>query len=169
MVVPAAMPPPIAEADIPEEPPTEDIPVPPKVVQQRQKPNPLATVGIFAGWLKDVVTPKKKEPKPMIELPPRPPSIPKPEISSEDIANVADGLADTSETEKPEVTAENVKTSSTPSDKDTSSLKVTSANLEPANVASVDSAPETAPTTLSATPQQDDDEDSNWPEDKFWD
>ena len=172
MVVPAAMPPSIPQTDVPEESPTEEIPTPTKPVQPRQKPNPLAAVGIVATWLKDVVTPKKKEPKPMIELPPRPPSIPKLETAS-DIANVADSVANTTDAEKPAVTTEKpVVTTENVNISPTSSAQDTSTNLKPAIVASGASGasdPETAPTPPSAAPQQDDDEDSNWPEDEFWD
>lgn len=95
MVVPAAMPKPTAEKDEPETSPAEDIPAdipaPPQASEPHEQPSPLAAVGIFVSWLKDVVTPKKKEPKPMIELPPRPPSIPKPDAAPKsDTANAAD-------------------------------------------------------------------------------
>lgn len=117
MVVPAAIPKPTAEADVPEKAPTAVASAPPQPVQQREKTNPLAAVGIFAGWLKDVVTPKKKEPQPMIELPPRPPSISKP-ATAPDMANAADSSAQPAVIEKPEA---------------------------------------------------DNDEETNWPEDEFWD
>ncbi|MEL6935282.1 MAG: Ycf66 family protein [Cyanobacteria bacterium J06607_17] len=176
MIVPAAMPTSAPEADgpetdVPEESPTKDSPTP--VKPARKQKNPLAAIGIVAGWLKDVVTPKKKEPKPMIELPPRPPSIPKLETeTSSDSANAADSSANTSDTEKPEVTIENVNISPTLSAQDTPSAQGalsaqdTLTNLKPAIVAAAD---EAVPTASSAAPQQDDDEDSNWPEDEFWD
>lgn len=187
LVVPAAMPTSVPEADVPEASPTEDIPTPAKPA--RKPKNPLAAIGIFAGWLKDVVTPKKKTPQPMIELPPRPPSIPKLETSPKletfsDVANAADSSANTSDADKPEVTTENVNISPAPSAQDTPSIQDipsaqntlaaqdtpsaqdASANLKPVIVAE---APETVATASSAAPQQDEDEDSNWPEDEFWD
>lgn len=166
MVVPAAMPKPMAETNVLEESPTGDstkaIPASPKPAQQNEKPTPLAVISIFAGWLKDMVTPKKKAPQPMIELPPRPPSIPKPDTVS-DPANAAESPVK-ADIEKPEAAAENINTSPASSTKD---LSATSANLEPAVAASASEAVPT--TTSSATPQQDDDDDSNWPEDEFWD
>lgn len=162
MVVPAAMPKQITKADTPEEPPAKgdlsaDIPASPQSAQPRKRPSPLAAVGIFAGWLKDMVTPKKKESKPMIELPPRPPSIPKPDTTS-DMMSVADSSAKAADIETPEAMAENINTSPT------SSAKDTSANLEPTAAT-----PKADRTPRSDAIQQDDDEDSNWPEDEFWD
>ena len=147
MVVPAAIPKTTPEAKDTPEPPVK---LPTGSAPKRPKPNPLEAVGIFAGWLKDIATPKKPAPKPMIELPPRPPSIPKPTADAE-TASEAD--------QADQVTAP---------DDDSSLVQempppATESNAESGVVSAV---PEVAP----ATPQPpEDDEDSNWPDDEFWD
>ncbi|ESA34477.1 ycf66 family protein [Leptolyngbya sp. Heron Island J] len=146
MVVPAAMAKSSPKAvETPEQPPTTDKGPAPK----RKKPNPLEAVGIFAGWLKDIVTSKKPAPKPMIELPPRPPSIPKP------VANA--------ETTPPSAQV------TPPADDKSSAKDIPSPAAErsaepdvPATVPEPEAEPATPPTL-------EDDEDSNWPDDEFWD
>ncbi len=133
MVVPAAMPKPSIEEAPPEESqPTIETSAD-KATQKREKPNPIAAVGIFAGWLTEIVTPKKKAPKPMIELPSRPPSIPKSDQPS--------------------------------NNNNPSTIKPTRAEqFEPDLTSSNDES------SLPLTPQQqDNDEDSNWPDEDFWD
>ncbi|MEM7063011.1 MAG: Ycf66 family protein [Cyanobacteria bacterium P01_B01_bin.77] len=168
MVVPAAMPKPIAEKDEPEKSPTEDIPAPSQPSELRAQPSPLAAVGIFISWLKDVVTPKQKEPKPMIELPPRPPSIPKPNaVSKLDSANATDSTAKISNVEPPEITAEKSEVSTT--NVSTSSAKDPSPIKDPvANPAVANAVPEIIRTPSPAATHQEE-EDSNWPDDEFWD
>lgn len=140
MVVPAAMPKPTPEAqETPKQPPAADKRLTPK----RQRPNPLEAVGIFAGWLKDIATPKKPEPKPMIELPPRPPSIAKP---TADGAIASDQVAASIDNQPP---AKDMPPS-------------------PAAELNADASP-TIPEAVPAKPPEDDDEDSNWPDDEFWD
>lgn len=176
MVVPAAMPKPTAERDLIEQAsgntpgsiPT-DTPAPSQPSESRKQLNPLTAVGIFVGWLKDVVTPQKKEPKPMIELPPRPPSIPKSEPTSDtasqsDSVTPADSSAKISEIEQPaknpDIAAENASISSA---KDVASTQTPTADPAVANP---------APEAVRIPPPaatQDDDEDSNWPDDEFWD
>ncbi|NEZ57309.1 hypothetical protein D0962_36525 [Leptolyngbyaceae cyanobacterium CCMR0082] len=158
IVVPAAIPKShIEKEDSLEEtlPKAENPPIS-QTTKKREIPNPIAAVGIFVGWLKEVVTPKKKEPKPMIELPPRPPSIPKADTLSAttDIANITN-ISDTLETDTLETSAsvpdgdqpnpqeETLDTSPSPS-----SGTAASASLEPRGT---------------------DTEDSNWPDDDFWD
>ena len=175
IVVPAAMPKPSVEPGVEDEVP-ENIPTPdtsPAPTQTREKPNPLAAVGIVAGWLKEMLTPQKKAPKPMIELPLRPPSIPKPDKSSDTdaVANSAGQPADgeTSEVsaKKSEITADSVTPSPIPPvKKDISSVPDPSANLEPV-VATP--APAPPPSVSTAMPQPESDEESNWPDDEFWD
>ncbi|MBE9065382.1 hypothetical protein IQ260_01810 [Leptolyngbya cf. ectocarpi LEGE 11479] len=165
MVVPAAMPTPTAEKDEPEKSPPEDIPAeipaPLQPSESREQPNPLAAVGIFVGWLKDVITPQKKEPKPMIELPPRPPSIPKPDTAPKsDTTNAADSTAKISD-EPPEIAVEKSKVSA--ANVSISSAKEPSPTKDPAP----NTAPEAVHTPSPAVAQKD--EDSNWPDDEFWD
>ena len=153
MVVPAAIPIPNVEEDAPEELATAETPVTSQVTKKREKPNPIAAIGILAGWVKDVVTPKPKETQPMIELPPRPPSIAKPDT----VSTPQNQAFDFDDNQQPMKTV-------FPVDKGSSSAD-TSASSEPA----VEASPEPK-TPLPTTMQQDtDDEDSNWPEDDFWD
>ncbi|MBT9316493.1 Ycf66 family protein [Leptothoe spongobia] len=179
MVVPAAMPKPTIEENILEDVPSAEPLTPSDQAQKREKTNPFAVVGIFAGWIKEIVTPKKKEPKPMIDLPPRPPSISKTD-SKTDTAVETTNLweTDTSENSapppdngQPEVTVANVDTS--PDISPTSSVNATSedqSTSEHLESTIATPAPAETPKPLSAMPQQDDDgEDSNWPEDEFWD
>ncbi len=149
MVVPAAMPKPSPEAkETPEQPPTADKqPARPA----RQRPNPLEAVGIFAGWLKEIATPKKPEPKPMIELPPRPPSIPKP-VANTETANGSEQAASP---------ADNKSSAS-----DVAPSPAAELSAEP-DVSPAVPKPDAAPTAAPQPPE--DDEDSNWPDDDFWD
>ncbi len=147
MVVPAAIPKTSPEReDTSEQPPVADKRPTPK----RQKPNPLEAVGIFAGWIKDIATPKKPDPKPMIELPPRPPSIPKTAADTE-TASPSDQVA--------------------PPADDKSAAK----DMTPEPSAGLSDEPDMPPVTpesdtAPATSQPPgDDEDSNWPDDEFWD
>ncbi|MEA5464370.1 Ycf66 family protein [Leptothoe sp. PORK10 BA2] len=192
MVVPAAMPKSNikehATKNVAKEAPDQAVSAPQEIAKKRKKLNLLGAVGIFTGWLKDVATPPQKEPKAMIELPPRPPSIPKPDqvsdraSASDRSAQPADGKKLEVIAENPDVTAENLNTSppipstkgASPggnllSTKDTLSapdISATPANLE-SDVAT--SAPETAPATSSTAFQSVDEEESNWPENEFWD
>ncbi|MEM9264781.1 MAG: Ycf66 family protein [Cyanobacteria bacterium P01_F01_bin.13] len=164
LVVPAAIPTTnnkVAPEKKPTAPKTEPT-KPNKITTREKKPGPLAAVGIFTAWLKDVVTPKKKAPKPMIELPPRPPSIPKPKTTSEaadqlDIQKLDNSAKAPSQ---PETTVKSIEPSS-----QSSVVKETSANPEPTPT---NPAPASAPIAPVAT-QQDDDEATNWPEGDFWD
>ncbi|MEO0868101.1 MAG: Ycf66 family protein [Cyanobacteria bacterium J06642_11] len=148
MVVPAAMPKPAME----EAPPVAETPVaePAKTVQKREKPNPIAAVGILVGWVKDVVTPKKKAVQPMVELPPRPPSIPK-----------TDSAAEAADLKSPEEPSAAATTTDSAESAPIPAPKAPLDNLEPAVSQSVEAPP-------AAPPIEQDDEDSNWPDDEFW-
>lgn len=141
MVVPAAISQPTIKEDIPEKSPTEntpdtfDTPTVPKPAKQRERLNPIAAVGIFVGWMKDLATPQKKMPKPMIELPPRPPSIPK----TGPKADVSDETVASSDSTAP-----------------TASQVIATKNTEP------------SPQPVSTTQKKEEEEDSNWPDDNFW-
>ena len=79
LVVPAAIPtPPISQSKDPPKPSRlqDEEPQQKKTTPRQQRPGPVKAVGIFIGWLKEVLTPQPKPAKPVIELPPRPPSIP---------------------------------------------------------------------------------------------
>ena len=171
IVVPAAISKPVSEDGAPifepaaEETAQETFKETPtaKNIPQQNKLNPIAAIGIFAGWLRDVATPKKKEPQPMIELPPRPPSIPK--------------LDTTLDIDKPTETASTVQNTSDDApgpepvatidtDKDTGNPDIPPPKPE------LETQSETFSPSSSAAPRKDDDDDedeSNWPDDDFWD
>ena len=156
MVVPAAIPQASTEPKTPPAPPAPDTPAVSKTSQKRARPNPIAVVGIFAGWLRDLVTPQKKEPTPMIELPPRPPSIPK-----------QNRVLETAATEQK--TAENKVAPS-----DNTPVAVDNTDQPPAPENSLPDSPKPVITEASASKvppspaAAEPDEESNWPEDDFW-
>lgn len=163
MVVPAAMPTPnLGKKTPPEEPTAAAPPSTPNTAKKPQKPNPIAAVGIVIGWVKDVVIPKKKAPKPMIELPPRPPSIPKPDVAPE-IAVKSDTLANTASADRQgsSVTSE--------SGSGNGAIPQDQAISDPPEPAVMNTAPDIRPTSPAPIGQDDDEEDTNWPEDEFWD
>ena len=149
IVVPAAISKPAAK----KEPSSDDSPVSPEPTPKREKPNPIEAVGVFVGWLKEIATPKKKEPTPMIELPPRPPSIPKPDSQSD-----ATPLSASTDTSSPPATAAGIVQLSSPEilDEDVSASAI--ANPPPDNVS--------VPSSASSAQA---DEETNWPDDEFWD
>lgn len=169
MVVPAAIPQAKPEKTAPEEPAAQ----PPSPPQKSKKPSPLEAVGIFAGWVKEVITPKKQPPKPMIELPPRPPSIPKPDTAPEAAADNVDAPAD-------QVAIAATPAIKTIDDTPAASHSSPSPSDRPADSSPVSNTgqpePETVPSTDATQPPQseedsnwpDDDEDTNWPDDEFW-
>ncbi|NEQ50127.1 MAG: hypothetical protein F6K11_08355 [Leptolyngbya sp. SIO3F4] len=160
IVVPAAIPKPKPEKTTLEKSNTTDTPSTQKTPKKREKQNPLAAIGIFASWLQEVVTPKKKEPTPMIELPPRPPSISKSDATSEKTntalknkAQDSDNSQQSLETQGPADIGPN------PTEKDET------VNSEPI----VQISPELEASSPNTTQQDSDDENSNWPDDEFWD
>ena len=155
LVVPAAIPQASTEPKTPPAPPTPETPAVSETTKKPKKLNPIAAVGIFAGWLKDLVTPPKKEPTPMIELPPRPPSIPKQGRSLE-TATMEKNAADNKDvpSDPPPVVADN--TDQPPI--------INSSPASPKPTITEASAPKVPPSPATAEP----DEDSNWPEDDFW-
>ncbi|MBT9310593.1 Ycf66 family protein [Leptothoe kymatousa] len=181
MVVPAAIPKPVIEADSPAPAPQ---PAPP-TAKKPEKPNPMAAVGIFANWLKDIVTPKKKAAQPMVELPPRPPSIPKSDGPKEKPESPSSPSPPNRQSEATTKIVENTepapnKPSSTPAEPTvsapvdtakTSSLLDESRpgetlNTEPSPLATPK--PErikTEPALGAPKPEPQEDEDSNWPDD----
>ena len=157
MVVPAAIPTPSLERENPNSLASET-PAVSKAPQKRKKPNPIAAVGIFAGWLKDIVTPKKKETKPMIELPPRPPSIPKP-----------DKALETDTIPKSSTPAPDSGTPITATEISIDRSQATTATDAVAKPAITPSPPANKESPQPAATPQQEDEDSNWPDDDFWD
>ena len=162
MVVPAAMPNPTLGEETLEEPIAAALPPTPNTVKKPKKPNPIAAVGIVIGWLKDVATPKKKAPKPMIELPPRPPSIPKPDVAPE-IEAKPDTLANTVSADRQgsSVTSEN--------SSENGAIPQAQEISDSPEPAVIDTAPDIRPTSPASIGQDDDEEETNWPEDEFWD
>ncbi|MEM6252481.1 MAG: Ycf66 family protein [Cyanobacteria bacterium P01_D01_bin.156] len=144
------------QENIPDSPPVLETSTPPKSAKKHERPNPVAAVGILVNWIKEVATPNKKEPQPMIELPPRPPSIPKKEQITETITpkdNEPSSLED-----KPLSTTE---AGNTPSAllTDKESYKGSEADNSHTGPDAV------SPTVTKPTEQE---EDSNWPDDEFW-
>lgn len=171
MVVPAAIPKPVSDDSV-QEPRVE--PTEPKVKEtpketsaaktafQQNKLNPIATVGIFVGWFREVVTPKKKEPQPMIELPPRPPSIPKSvgdieSATGQSLETVSTAQGKSHDPSKSESTATVKTTDTVPTS--------TGETRSPKSEVVIPPAP--SPTATS-TPPSNEEEESNWPEDAFW-
>lgn len=165
IVVPAAIPLAKVEGEIPEKISATETVSPPKTTtptttKKKEKPSPIAAVGIIVGWLKDVVSPKQKPAQPMIELPSRPPSIPKANSTSETTELREKSSTSLKDNGSPELTTDTSNTSSvlpveeSPADLGSDSDVVIGVN------------PGSPPAT--AQPQKDnDEEDSNWPDDEF--
>ncbi|MEM9484043.1 MAG: Ycf66 family protein [Cyanobacteria bacterium P01_F01_bin.116] len=160
MVVPAAIPNSQLEDDSVQEPIIEpkalpNAPTTTKTAPKRDTPNPIAAIGIFVGWLREIATPKKKAPQPMIELPSRPPSIPNsdpkpdPDKPTETASLVQNKMNNAT---KPEP-AETIETGKPDISSPTSELETQSEPLYPSS---------------STSPQKEEEEESNWPDDNFW-
>ncbi|NEP54136.1 MAG: hypothetical protein F6K65_37240 [Moorea sp. SIO3C2] len=174
MVVPAAMP-------VPDQPVIEDAandpakdgePPAADPAPKPPRPNPLAAMGIIAGWIKDVVAPPKPPPKPMLELPPRPPSIPRPASAAPDKPLVASQAGENDESEKsgdaiapspatpPATPPAQAVVNQPPSHQ--------APRIQNPNAEAVEPSPTTNPAPQAESNWPDDDEESNWPDDEFW-
>jgi Ycf66 protein N-terminus len=140
---------------------------------EQTQPNLLDKASTLGGWLKDLVStkPAPKPSYPMIELPPRPPSIPRPEKKSDEPQSPS------AEASPPVLKGSFGKTSIARPTPSPSSDLTPPPDIAPPDPIPPDltSPPDLTPSDISPTnptppdngtePEWPDDEDSNWPDD----